>query len=353
MADKKKVGVVFGGRSSEHEVSRVSARFIIDNIDREKYDVAMIGITKSGKWLLYEGPTEKLEDGSWQKIAEEQSEGKNKSPSIIYKNNLDVEFPILHGCNGEDGTIQGYLELIGMPYVGSGVLGSALCMDKAYAHIVFQNEGIPQANYIVLNRKEIKTKLDSFLDTIENVLRYPCFVKPSNAGSSVGVSKAHDRNELIAALEKAQKYDRRVLVEEYIDGKEIECAILGNDELIASKVGEIQPGSEFYDYDAKYNDNTSVTIIPAKIPERTEAIIQKYALCAYKALDCAGFSRVDFFVDNNTGDIYINEINTIPGFTSISMYPKLWEASGIGSKELIDKIITYAFERHSENKREI
>jgi len=353
MSEKKKVGVVFGGQSTEHEISRVSAKFITDNIDRQKYDVAMFGITKDGKWLSYDGPTEKLEDGSWQKVAEEQSVDKEKSPAILLKNNIDIVFPVLHGCNGEDGTIQGFMELTGMPFVGTGVLGSALCMDKAYSRIVFLNEGIPQANYLVMSRKEIETKLDLFLDTIENVLRYPCFVKPSNAGSSVGVSKAHNRTELMAALELAQKFDRKILVEEFIDGREVECAVLGNDDAIASTVGEILPGNEFYDYDAKYVDASSVCVIPADLPEKTIEIIRKYALCAYKATDCAGFSRVDFFVDNYTGDIYINEINTIPGFTSISMYPKLWEASGIPSKELIDRIITFAFERHADNKREL
>lgn len=384
---KKKVAVIFGGQSSEHEVSRVSAESVIRNINRDKYDVKMIGITKDGRWLSYDGPVEKLSTGEWQAIAEAKAlsgvqvktELKASTESLCNgqiqqlavasealardilsaaemegeNNKIDVVFPVLHGCNGEDGTIQGLFELAGLPYVGSGVLGSALGMDKAYAKIIFEKAGIPQAKYLTFSRKQVSKDKDAIIAQVEQVLSYPCFVKPSNAGSSVGVSKAHDRNELVEALELASKYDRRILVEEFINGREIECAVLGNDDPIASTVGEIIPCNEFYDYRAKYIDNNSRAVIPADLPAETIRLIREYAVKAFKALDCSGLSRVDFFVHRETGEIYINEINTLPGFTSISMYPQLWEASGISYGELIDRLLELAVERFEDSKREI
>lgn len=381
MSFKKRIGVIFGGSSSEHEVSRVSAESVIRNIDRTKYDVVMVGITREGRWLSYNGPVEKIGSGEWQKIAESEAALRLKK-SFAHEDevskdnyladdinsargmlkaagaeepgrNIDVLFPVLHGCNGEDGTIQGLFELAGIPYVGSGVLGSALGMDKAYAKIIFEKEGIPQGKYLVFNRKQIDSEVMSIVEQVEKTLTYPCFVKPSNAGSSVGVSKAKDRSGLIDALRLAGEYDRRVLVEEFIDGMEVECAVLGNDNPIASTVGEIIPGNEFYDYNAKYIDNNSETVIPARLPDDVIQKIREYAVKAFKSLDCAGLSRVDFFVGRKTGDIYINEINTLPGFTSISMYPKLWEASGIPYKELISRLIELAVERYEENRRSI
>ncbi|MBZ0098174.1 MAG: D-alanine--D-alanine ligase, partial [Taibaiella sp.] len=267
---------------------------------------------------------------------------------------IDVVFPVLHGCNGEDGTIQGLFELAGIPYVGCGVLGSALGMDKGFAKIVFEKEGIPQGKYVVFTRKQINQDMDSLVRQVEALLTYPCFVKPSNAGSSVGISKAHDRRELAEALHFAARYDRRILVEEFIDGREVECAVLGNDEPVASTVGEVVPCNEFYDYEAKYNSGGSSTvIIPAHIPDELIQKIRDYAVRAFKALDLSGLSRVDFFVHKDTGEVFINEVNTLPGFTSISMYPKLWEASGIPYSKLIEKLIDLAVERFSDNKREI
>lgn len=353
MPGRKRVGVIFGGQSTEHDISRISAQYIINNLNREKFDVVMFGITKDGRWLLYDGPVEKLESAEWQKIAESKFINKDVSSAVILNNNLDVVFPVLHGCKGEDGTIQGYFEIAGIPYVGSGVLGSALCMDKAYTKIVFEKEGLPQGKYIVFSRKQINVNAEILAEKVEKLLEYPCFVKPSNAGSSVGVTKAHDRKELIEALKYAGKFDIRVLVEEFINGREIECAILGNDEPEASIVGEILPSNEFYDFEAKYLDENSATLIPANLPDDLIQKIRKYAINAYKAADCAGLARVDFFVHKKTGKIYINEINTMPGFTSISMYPKLWEASGIACNDLLEKLISLAIERFESSKREL
>lgn len=351
MDTKKCVAVIFGGQSSEHEVSRRSAESVLRNINRMKYDVLMIGITKDGRWLRYNGALEGIGSGEWQAEAEA-----NAGDDVLnlfdnrFSKKLDVIFPVLHGCNGEDGTIQGVFELAGIPYVGSGVLGSAVGMDKAYSKIIFEKEGIPQGKYLVFSRKQIKREIDLIIKEVEDNLEYPCFVKPSNAGSSVGVNKACSREELIRALEIASIHDKRVLIEEFIDGREIECAVLGNDNAEASVLGEIIPGNDFYDYNAKYIDNNSQTQIPANLPEETAEKIREYAVKAFKALDCAGLSRVDFFVHRKTGDIYINEINTLPGFTSISMYPKLWEASGISYVELIEKLIELAIERYEESR---
>jgi len=382
MIKKKKVAVVFGGQSSEHEVSRVSAESVIRNISAEKFDVVMIGITKDGNWLNYNGPIEKIGSGEWEALAREKARvslNNGLSGQVSYglrvednklaqttarsileaagaeeeNNGIEVVFPVLHGCNGEDGTIQGLFELAGIPYVGPGVLASAMGMDKIYSKIVFEKEGIPQGNYLALNRKRIQSSLDDVIAEVESLLSYPCFVKPSNAGSSVGVGKAHDRKELTEALYHAAKYDRKVLVEEFINGREVECAVLGNDEPMASVVGEVIPSNEFYDYSAKYIDNSSKIIIPADLPKAVSDEIRDYAVRAFKSLDCAGLSRVDFFVHKETGKVYINEINTLPGFTSISMYPKLWEATGISYGSLIEKLIDLAVERFEDNKKTI
>lgn len=366
---KKRVAIIFGGQSSEHEVSRVSAQSVIENIDKQKYDVVMIGITKEGQWLTYNGPVEKIGSGEWQAIAEQKLLTEKQKPvsTEIATNNtargifaenikepIDVIFPVLHGCNGEDGTIQGLFELAGIPYVGCGVLGSSVGMDKAYTKIIFEKEGLPQGDYLVFSRKQVDYKIDEVIIEVEGRLTYPCFVKPSNAGSSVGVNKASNRDELIKALNIAAKNDRRVLVEEFINGREIECAVLGNDNPIASTVGEVVPCNDFYDYEAKYQvgDSSRVMIPAENLPSETVDKIREYAVRAFKCLDCAGLSRVDFFVHKVTGEIYINEINTLPGFTKISMYPKLWAESGIPYPELINKLIELAFERFEDSKRE-
>ncbi len=364
MNKKIRVAVIFGGQSTEHEVSRVSAESVIRNINRDKFDVVMIGITKEGKWLNYNGPVEKLGSGEWEKAAEQNQiaystqgllpEASARSifsaagVEVSDNKGIDVVFPVLHGANGEDGTIQGLFELAGIPYVGPGVLASAVGMDKAFTKIVFEKEGIPQGKYLVLNRKSLKTDLDDVILKVEGTLEYPCFVKPSNSGSSVGVGKARNRQELTDTLFEAAKYDRKLLVEEFIDGREVECAVLGNDDPVASTVGEVVPCNEFYDYKAKYIDNNSKIIIPADLPDSTINEIRDYAVRAFKSLDCAGLSRVDFFVHKDSGNVYINEINTLPGFTSISMYPKLWEASGLPYDELIEKLIDLAIERFNE-----
>ena len=397
MGDKKRIAVIFGGQSSEHEVSRVSAESVLKNIDRDKYEVEMVGITKDGKWLSYDGPLGLIGSGEWQPLAEAKAkaEANRKAGSLAgghgpipgqisskagkedcdcqpgpsdtsargilaaagaekEDKKIDVVFPVLHGCNGEDGTIQGLFELAGVPYVGCGVLGSALGMDKGFAKIVFEKEGIPQGKYIVFTRKQIEQDADSLVGQVEALLTYPCFVKPSNAGSSVGVSKARDRRKLVEALHFAARYDRRILVEEFIDGKEVECAVLGNSEPIASTAGEVIPCNEFYDYDAKYKSgDSSAVIIPANLPDAVIQKIRDYAVRAFKALDLAGLARVDFFVHKDTGEVYINEVNTLPGFTRISKYPKLWEASGIPYPKLIERLIELAVERFEDSKRDI
>ena len=388
MEDKKRIAIIFGGQSSEHEVSRFSAEAVLRNIDRDKFDVVMIGITKDGRWLPYDGPVELLGTGEWQALAEAGQEkrkaclgggegmGARESAgsgaedrdagqvllsagaamAVAEKGSkrIDVVFPVLHGCNGEDGTIQGMLELAGIPYVGCGVLGSALGMDKAYAKIVFEKEGLPQGKYLVFSRKQILRGAEALMDKVEETLTYPCFVKPSNAGSSVGISKARDRRGLEAALQLAARYDRRVLVEEFIDGREAECAVLGNDEPAASAVGEIVPCNEFYDYEAKYlRGDSSKIIIPADLPRETTEKIRDYAVRAFRAIDGAGLARVDFFVRKDTGEVIINEINTMPGFTQISMYSKLWAASGLPYGKLIERLIELSLERYKDSQRDI
>jgi len=367
---KKKVVVLFGGQSTEHEVSRLSAQSVLENIDSDKYEIAMVGITRDGKWLGYDGPIDKIGTGEWEETACGMLTSSNKKALLSDGNNpgdslknlvdineddreIDVVFPVLHGSNGEDGTIQGLFELADVSYVGSGVLGSALAMDKAYAKIIFEKVGIPNAAFLVFNRKQLSDNQEEIISKIESTFEYPCFIKPANAGSSVGITKAHDRNELIEGLFYAARYDKKILIEEFINGREIECAVLGNDEPIASKLGEVVPCNEFYDYNAKYIDDKSRVIIPANLPEDTIKRIRDYAVRAFVALECAGMARVDFFVSRENGEVFINEINTLPGFTKISMYPQLWEASGVSYRELINKLIELALERYDDTRKEV
>ena len=353
MADKKKVCVVFGGQSPEHDISLKSVTSVINNLDKNKYDIIKIGITASGKWYLYEGATEKIESGRWEeetdflKKAIISPDSTDKAIFVFegdrfYKIYPDIVFPVLHGNNGEDGTIQGLLELADIKYVGMGVLGSAVGMDKSFAKVVFKEAGIPQADWVL-----VRTENDAkeYIETIERKLGYPCFVKPCSTGSSVGVGKAHNREELILALSEAAKFDRKILVEEYIKGHEVECAVLGNTAPKVSEVGEIMPTVEFYDFDAKYNDNSTVLQIPAKIPDETREKIRKLSLRAFSAIDGQGLARVDFFVRFDDGEVVLNEINTMPGFTNISMYPKLWDAKGVGYGELLDELINLGEKR--------
>lgn len=342
MEEKIKISVIFGGKSSEHEVSRVSAASVIRNLDTNKYDIIAVGITKEGIWGIHEGSPEQMEDGSWEENC--KIFGFETIEYIAEK--TDIVFPVLHGAFGEDGCMQGLLEILNKPYVGPGVAGSVLGMDKVLSKIIFEHERFPQVKYMVFNQEKEGRDLYIFIGKAEERIGYPCFIKPANSGSSVGVSKAHDREEFLEAISYAFKYDRKIIVEEFIEARELECSVMGNDEPVASVVGEIIPSREFYDYDSKYNDGTSKTIIPAAVDEKTSDTIRDLAVKAYKALDCCGMSRVDFFLDKRTGKIYLNEINTIPGFTSISMFPKLFEASGIGYGELLDRLVKLAAKRH-------
>jgi D-alanine-D-alanine ligase len=358
MESKLNVAVVFGGKSGEHEVSLMSATNVINAMDKSKYNIHTIGITKQGKWMLYKGPVEKLQDGSWeeeasnldsQELVELLLGSMLQDPAAQGK--IDAIFPVLHGPNGEDGTIQGFFEMLNIPYVGCGVIGSALGMDKAISKQLFMDAGLNVAGYVLTYKHEIKDNLQGVIAAIEDKFPYPVFVKPVNMGSSVGITKAHDRGELEKGLLEAVKYDRKILVEEFIKGSEIECAVLGNNYPEASGAGEIIPSKEFYDYEAKYfDDGKSTLIIPARLTEDEEKSIKEAAVKAFKALDCCGMSRVDFFLDRSTGKVYINEINTIPGFTKISMYPKLWETAGLSYSKLIDRLIELALERHAETR---
>ena len=352
--EKKKIAVIFGGKSSEHEISRISASYVISQISREKYDIFTIGITKQGKWLLYSGDIEAIKDGSWENDVNNKSAFISPDSSvkgIVVMSDgkcevipLDVIFPVMHGKNGEDGTIQGLFEMSGIPYVGCGVLASADCMDKVTANIIFASLGIDQAKFTWCYAGDFKKSPEKCIEKVESTLDYPIFVKPANAGSSVGISKANGRAELEKAVEIASKEDSRILFEETVIGKEVECAVLGNDEPFASTVGEIAPASEFYDYDAKYNNANSLLFIPARMEKEMIEKVRENAVKAYRAVGCTGLSRVDFFVTEDKR-VMLNEINTLPGFTSISMYPKLMEKSGISGSELVEKLIELAFER--------
>jgi D-alanine-D-alanine ligase len=364
---KIRVGVIFGGRSGEHEVSLVSAASIMRAIDKEKFEVYSIGITKEGRWLTRGDPMAALQAGAEMppqlqpQVAEVDERALVPAPEgtrdLIPGTRhdgiprIDVAFPVLHGPYGEDGTVQGLLELADIPYVGAGVLGSALGMDKILMKTVFAQHGLPIAPFLSLKRKEWERNPKAIMDRVEARFGYPCFVKPANLGSSVGITKAHDRAELRDALALAAEFDRKMLAEEAIDAREIECSVLGNDDPIASVPGEIIPSREFYDYVAKYIDDSSELLIPAPISDELAQQVRDLAVRAFLALDCAGMARVDFFLERGTDRIYVNEVNTIPGFTSISMYPKLWEASGISYTELITRLIDLALERHADTRR--
>jgi D-alanine-D-alanine ligase len=366
---KVRVAVVFGGHSGEHEVSLLSARSVMSALDKDKYEIYPVGITKSGRWLTTGDPMAQLVAGgdvaSLPELAEANtplSQPTAASLAVIEQRDLlpgtspvrfpavDVVFPVLHGPYGEDGTIQGLLELADLPYVGAGVLGSALGMDKVAMKAVFTAHRLPVADHVALTRKEWCNRPQQLLAEVEAHFAYPVFVKPANLGSSVGISKAHNRAELQRGLQLAARFDRRLLVEEAINAREIECSVLGNDDPIASVVGEVVPSNEFYDYRAKYVDNASELHIPADLPEATTRLVQELAVRAFKALDGAGMARADFFVERETGKVYINELNTIPGFTEISMYPKLWAASGLPYPELLDRLLALALERYQDRR---
>lgn len=349
---KKIVAVLFGGQSSEHDVSCVSATTVIQHMDKEQFEVVMIGITKDGRWLRTDS-VEAIVDGSWRegKVTAIISPDRSQHGILFLENGkatlqkVDVAFPVLHGLYGEDGTVQGLFSLAGIPYVGCGVLCSAVSMDKLYTKLVVDTLGIRQAAYVAVFAHEL-ADMDAVVARIEGKLPYPVFVKPSNAGSSKGVSKAHNVGELRVALKEASYHDRKILVEETIVGREIECAVLGSAyQVEASGVGEVLAADEFYSYDAKYNNADSQTVIGPQLPEGMEDRFRDCAKRIFAALDGFGLSRVDFFLDTEQGDIVFNEINTLPGFTGISMYPMLWEAKGICKKDLITRLIAMAEDR--------
>ena len=348
-----RIGVLFGGRSSEHEVSLASARNVMEALRQAGHQVMPIGITPEGRWLPRPDALARLtgdvadepapaEDG-WGLLP--HSAPDQPLPAI------DVVFPVLHGPYGEDGTVQGLLEMANLPYVGSGVLASACAMDKVIAKRLFADAGLPQAPYQAVLRQEWRRASVTVIERLETALAYPMFVKPANMGSSVGVSKVRDTDQLAAALDFAARFDRKLVVEDGVPNpREIEVSVLGNYTPIASVPGEIVPGNEFYDYNAKYIDDNSDLIVPARLDIASSDLVRAYAIAAFQALDCEGLARVDFLMDGVSGEIFVNEVNTMPGFTRISMYPKLWEASGISYPELVDRLVRLALERHAERQ---
>ena len=364
-----RVAVIFGGQSDEHDVSLRSAQTVIGALDPERYEIVPIGITRDGRWLATGDPMAALTATSplFHPIAETipataedfggiyvgyapaplpEARSMTAGFGEVVGGQVDVVFPVLHGPRGEDGTIQGMMELAGMAYVGSGVLGSSVAMDKAMAKTVLGQAGLPQVAWLLIQRREWQSDPDVVRDRIATGIGFPCFVKPANMGSSVGVSKVHGLAELDEAMTVAAHHDRRILIEQGVDVREVEVSVLGNEDPIASVVGEIVPANEFYDYNAKYVDDGSELIIPADLPAETVAEIQRVAIEAFRALDLAGLARVDFFVERTTGQVWINEANTIPGFTATSMYPLLWEASGMPLPELVDSLVALAVDRH-------
>lgn len=351
---KLSVCVLFGGMSPEHEVSLRSAESVLNNLNKEKYNIFPVGITKDGDWVLYGGTDySKLPNGEW--LHCEANRRAALSPvrgqgllsfegDCVVRERIDVVFPVLHGENGEDGAMQGLLQLAGIPYVGPNVAASATCMDKTLTKLVMDCAGIRQAAWQLVKAQELAVNPEAVMDAVEKRFSYPVFVKPARTGSSVGVAKAKNREALLAALQNAAKFDQKVLVEEFINGHEVEVAVLGNDAPAASICGEIDSGTEFYDYDAKYISDCARLYIPARIDEQTAESVRDTAIRAYQALGCRGLSRVDFFVTYEGNEIVFNEINTIPGFTSISMYPKLFAASGIPYSELLDRLLELATE---------
>lgn len=351
---KIKVGVIFGGQSTEHDVSIVSGSSVIKNLNKEKYEVLPIYIDKNGEWYYYTKPTNEIDIFN---IGEEPKELERILNEFGVLKSQDVIFPVLHGLYGEDGTIQGLLELLKIPYVGCKVLASSVCMDKVYTKIILEKAGIKQTNAVILNAKKgdennyiyidenlnhSEVNISDIIKIVESKLKYPLFIKPSNSGSSVGVNKVEDSDELIKFIKVAANYDKEIIIEQGVDGKEIECAVLGAEDVKASCVGQILSADEFYDYNSKYKNAESKTVIPADVDSETSEKIRELAIKAFRAVKGSGLARVDFFVEKNTNEIYLNEINTMPGFTNISMYPKLWEHCGIKYSELLDNLIEIA-----------
>jgi D-alanine-D-alanine ligase len=367
MSKKIRVGVVFGGRSGEHEVSVASAASVMEALDKEKYEVVPIGITHEGRWLAGSDPRRMIAGVAMEEAGQDDTvtavviTGDPTRNGLVPVDTsqaqqeaagpLDIVLPVLHGTYGEDGTLQGLLEMAGVPYAGCGVLGAALGMDKEKAKMVFRAAGLPVVDWLTVRRHNFEQDADAVCARIEERFSYPVFAKPANLGSSVGVGKAHDRDELRKVLATALEFDRKAIVEPGINCRELECGVLGNDQPIASIVGEVVSSGEFYDYRAKYIDNASRLYIPAEIPAETMEAIRRMAVEAFLALDLSGLARVDCFLDKDSGAVYINEVNTMPGFTQISMYPKLWEATGIPYPELLDRLIQLGLERHADKQR--
>lgn len=360
---KLRIGMIFGGRSGEHEVSLMSARSVLSALDPDKYEVTQIGITHDGVWMVGDGVLEAMTAGREKSLQPATVlpdptrqglyilNGSDKDGILQHLTDLDVVFPLLHGTFGEDGTMQGLFEVAELAYVGAGVLGSSVGMDKGVFKDVMRANGLPVLESIIFLRSEIEVSIDTALDESEQLAPYPLFVKPANLGSSVGVSKCRNRSDLLEGLMDAARYDRRILVERGVNGREIEVSVLGNENPQASVPGEIIPSGEFYTYEAKYHDERSELLIPAPISQDLKSEVQIIAKKAYKAIDCAGMARADFLLDKESGDLYLNELNTIPGFTKISMYPKLWEASGVAYPELVDRLIELGVDRKSERDR--
>ncbi len=351
---KLSVCVLFGGISPEHEVSLRSAESVLNNLDKEKYNIFPVGITKKGEWILYGGKDyAELPGGQWMDcelnrraaISPVRGQGLlSFEGDCVVRERIDVVFPVLHGENGEDGSVQGLLQLAGIPYVGPNVAASASCMDKTITKLIVDKAGVRQAAWMLVTRQELSGGEQTVLDKAEEQFAYPMFVKPAGTGSSVGVAKVKNREALLAALENAAKFDNKILIEEFINGREVEVAVLGNGAPAASICGEIDAGTEFYDYDAKYLSDCARLYIPARIDDATAEVVRENAVTVYRAMGCRGLSRVDFFVTYDKNEVVFNEINTIPGFTSISMYPKLFSASGIPYTELLDQLIALAQE---------
>jgi D-alanine-D-alanine ligase len=361
---KLRVGVIYGGRSGEHEVSLMSAQSVLGALDRSRYEVTEIGITPEGKWIAGEGVMQTLTTRSGKtpraamlaepgpaRIWEIQPGGGAEELHLRICREVDVVFPVLHGTFGEDGTLQGLLEMAEVAYVGAGVLASSVAMDKALFKQLMRAHGIPMLEYILCTRGEIAHDLEGVLRRAEEAAPYPFFTKPANLGSSVGISRCANRSDLVEGLAEAARYDRRVLIERGIDAREIEVSVLGNEKPQASVPGEVIPSREFYSYESKYVDGTSQLLIPAPLPEEKVREVQRMAVEAYRAIDGAGLSRADFLLDRKSGELYINELNTMPGFTTISMYPKLWEKTGLAYPALLDRLIELALERHAERTK--
>jgi D-alanine-D-alanine ligase len=363
MSNKVALGVIFGGRSGEHEVSLMSARSVLSVLDQQKYAITCIGIDKKGIWWSGDNTLEALEKGdtkSLDRVFLLPEPGKNTlykrvqmegNEEIVPLTDLDVVFPVLHGSFGEDGTLQGFFEMADIAYVGAGVLGSAVGMDKSVFKDVMRSNQIPVVDWLTFTRKDIENGMADIISQCEALADYPLFVKPANLGSSVGISKVKNRSDLLEGLMEAARYDRRILVEKGLNAREIEVSVMGNETCHASIPGEIKPADEFYSYDAKYINDNSELLIPAPISDEKAQYVRDLSLKAYHAIDCAGLTRVDFLMDKESDEIFLNEVNTIPGFTSISMYPKLWEKSGLPYSDLIDQLIELAFERKIERNK--